>query len=194
MQECGLPTISLRNERLVAVFEHAFVTLIARRFLKRGIDRFDGRFLLQDRGEIGHRSVRRRNPKRAAIQFSFQLRKTSPIAFAAPVLDGMMLNRRRPGTPQIFMRQIENALVVRVAVDRAHEAVHDPEIVVQHFRHRRETVGRAARVRNDVVFGRIINIVVDPEANGRIRIFRRRADQDFRARRLRNAAPLCRGW
>ena len=53
---------------------------------------------------------------------------------------------------------------------------------MQHLRQRRETVRRAAGIRNDRVFRRIVNVVVDPDANGRVGIFRRRADEDpFRA-------------
>jgi hypothetical protein len=44
------------------------------------------------------------------------------------------------------MREIENALVVGVAVDRAHESMRDPEFVVQYLRHGREAIRRAARV------------------------------------------------
>ena len=75
------------------------------------------------------------------------------------------------------MREIENALVVSVTVDRAHESVRDFELVVQHFCERRETIGGAARVGNDRVLSRIVNAVVDPDAKRRVRIFRRRADQ-----------------
>src|ERR1700745_2133918 len=57
----------LRNERLITEFEHAFVTFIRRRFLKRRVDRVHGRIFFQHGGEIGHRTIRRRHPERAAI-------------------------------------------------------------------------------------------------------------------------------
>ena len=62
-------------------------------------------------------------------------------------------------------------------MDRAHESVGDTEFVVQHFCHRRETIGGAAGVGNDRVLRRIVDAVVDPDAKCRIRILRRRADQ-----------------
>src|SRR5215831_532744 len=54
----------LRNEGLIAEFEHAFVTFIRRRFLECRIDRVCGRIFFQHGGEIGHRTIRRRHPER----------------------------------------------------------------------------------------------------------------------------------
>ena len=74
------------------------------------------------------------------------------------------------------MRKIEDALVVGVTVNRAHETVLDAEFVAQNFGQWRETIGRAAGVRNNGVLRRIVNIIVDADAKRRIRILRRRAD------------------
>ena len=75
------------------------------------------------------------------------------------------------------MGKIENALVIGVAVDRAHEPVRDFELVVQHFGQGRETVGGAARIGNNRVFCRVVDAVVNSDANRRVRILRRRTDQ-----------------
>ena len=64
-------------------------------------------------------------------------------------------------------------------MNRAHEAEFDAKCVIQHFHQRREAVGGAARVRNDVVFHRVVNVVIDAEANRRVWFLRRCADQDF---------------
>src|SRR5205814_10717776 len=44
-----------RDQGFVGVFEYTFVTLARGGFLERVVDRFHGRVLLNDRGEIGHR-------------------------------------------------------------------------------------------------------------------------------------------
>ena len=54
----------------------------------------------------------------------------------------------------------------------------DSKLVVQHFGQRRQAVGRAAGIGNNRVFGRIINVVIDPNANGGVRIFGRALDEN----------------
>ena len=105
MQECGLPTMSMRDERLVAVFENAFVTLARRRLLEGGVDRIDRRVLFQDRGEIGHRTVRRRDAKRAAVQLSFQRRNHFADRLGRAGARRNDADRGRARAPQIFMRE-----------------------------------------------------------------------------------------
>jgi hypothetical protein len=77
------------------------------------------------------------------------------------------------------VRRVEEALITRVGVDRAHEALFDPEGVVEDLHHRREAVGGAGCVRNDVVFVRVVEIGVDPDAEGEVGIFRRSGDDDL---------------
>src|SRR5882762_693665 len=48
---------------------------------------------------------------------------TSPIIFAAPVEEGFMLIDAR--APRVLVRQVEDALVVGVAVDGGHQATLD---------------------------------------------------------------------
>src|SRR5207248_7670158 len=80
------------------------------------------------------------------------------------------------------MWKIENALVVGVAVDGAHECMRDAEFVIQDFRHWRETIRRATRIRDNFILLGIKEVVVYADANRHVRIFCRRADQyPFRA-------------
>src|SRR6266508_236443 len=74
------------------------------------------------------------------------------------------------------MREVEDALVVRVRVDRGHEALLDRELVVQHLRERRDAVGRAGGVREHVVRFRVVGLVVDTEHDRHIRALGRRRD------------------
>src|SRR5439155_18083852 len=59
------------NERFVAVFKNAVVALITSGVFKGEIDRFNRRVFLENGGEVGDRTIRRRDAKRAAIQFAF---------------------------------------------------------------------------------------------------------------------------
>ena len=51
----------------------------------------------------------------------------------------------------LAVRDVEDGLVVRVRVDRRHQAVLDAEVVEQDLGDRREAVRRARAVRDDVV-------------------------------------------
>src|SRR5438105_13454385 len=57
----------LRDEWLVAVFEHAFVTFVGRSLFERGVHGVDGGVFFQDHAKISHRTVGRWHSKRAAI-------------------------------------------------------------------------------------------------------------------------------
>ena len=70
-------------------------------------------------------------------------------------------------------------LVVRVRVDRRHEAALDPVRVVQDLRDGRDAVRRARRVRDDVVLLRVVLAVVDAEDEREVRIGGGRRDDDL---------------
>src|ERR1700758_1268208 len=84
---------------------------------------------------------------RMAKPSSFPARSgiTSFSAFAAPVDVGIMLiaaarARRRP---QVFVREVENHLIVGVGVNRGHRAAYDFELVIDHLGDRRQAVRSA---------------------------------------------------
>ena len=77
------------------------------------------------------------------------------------------------------MRQIENGLIVRVAVNRDHRAVHEAEVVANNFDHGRQAIRGARRIRNDVVFGRIVLVAVDAHDNGDVFVGGGCRDDDF---------------
>ena len=74
------------------------------------------------------------------------------------------------------MRKIENALVVCVTVDGAHEPVRDAEFVVQDLDHGGETVRRATRVGNNLVLRGVIHAIIHADANRYVWIFSGCAD------------------
>ena len=77
------------------------------------------------------------------------------------------------------MRDVVEALVLRVRVDRRHEAGLDPAELVQHLRERRDTVRRAGGVRDDVMRVRVVLVVVHAEHDRDVRIRRRSGDDDL---------------
>ena len=64
------------------------------------------------------------------------------------------------------MRQVEDLLVVGVAVHGRHEAVLEAKVVHHDFHDRDEAVGRARRVRDDVMLGGIVLLVVHAHTDG----------------------------
>ena len=75
------------------------------------------------------------------------------------------------------MRHVLQALVGRVGVDRRHQAVLDADGVVDHLRDRRQAVGRARGVGDDVVrVGVVVRVEVDAESDRHVRLRRRRRD------------------
>src|SRR5690606_845705 len=53
------------------------------------------------------------------------------------------------------------------------------ELVVQHLHHGGKTVGRAGGVGDDVVLRAVVEVTVDPDAEGDVGIFRRGGNDDF---------------
>ena len=63
------------------------------------------------------------------------------------------------------MRQVENLLVVGVAVHGRHEAVLEPEVIHHDLDDGNEAVGGAGGVRDDVVLGGIVLLVIHAHAD-----------------------------
>ena len=104
---------------------------------------------------------------------------TSASAFAAPVVVGMMFWPAASGATRILVGDVEDALVVRVAVDRVHEAALDRHEVVDDLGGRREAVRRAARVADDVVGSGVVAVLVDPEDDRDVLALGGGADDDL---------------
>ena len=64
------------------------------------------------------------------------------------------------------MHQVLQVLVVGVGVHGGHQALVDPERVVQHLHHGHEAVGGARGAGDDAVLGRVEGVVVDPDDTG----------------------------
>ncbi len=101
---------------------------------------------------------------------------TRPIALAAPVEVGIIDSAAARAAVEILVHGVERRLVAGIGVDRGHEAVLDADRVVEHLGDRREAVGGAGGVGDDlVVLGQLV--VVDAVDDGEVGAVGRRRDQ-----------------
>ncbi len=85
---------------------------------------------------------------------------------------------------EILVREIEQHLIVRIGMDGRHPSFPDAEALVQDLGERREAVGGARGVRDDVVIGRVVLVGVDAQHDRDVRsLGRRRDDHLLRAGR-----------
>ena len=89
------------------------------------------------------------------------------------------MKRRRARAPQVLVREVENHLIVGVGVNRRHGAADDLELVLQDLGDRRQAVRGAGSVRNNVMLGGIVLLVVHAQHEGDVFILRRSRDDDF---------------
>src|SRR5256884_6127428 len=72
----------------------------------------------------------------------------------------------RASAAQIFMRQIEQALIVGIGMDRGHGAASDAESVLDDLRYGRKTIGGAGGIANYVVLCRIVALILYTKDKG----------------------------
>ena len=77
------------------------------------------------------------------------------------------------------MHGVERRLVAGVGVDRRHEAVVDADGIVQNLGHGRQAVGGAGGGGEQVMFARLVEVVVDPHDDIERALFDRRGHDDF---------------
>ena len=106
-----------------------------------------------------------------AVEFPFEFREH--FAHSAG-RTGRGRNHRlgcRSCSANVRVGQVQDALVVGIGVHSRHQAMRDAKRFVQDFGHGRETIGRARRIRDDVVGCWIVVRMVDTVADRNIRIF-----------------------
>ncbi len=87
------------------------------------------------------------------------------------------------------MREVEDVLVVGVGVHGRHEAFFYDEVLVKHLGYRREAVRGAGGVRDDVVFFRVVEGMIDSHAKGNVFVLCRSRYYDLLRARVK--VPLC---
>ena len=97
--------------------------------------------------------------------------------------------RRGARAAEVLVRQVEDLLVVRVAVDRRHRAAHETERVFDDLHHRDEAVRGARRVGDDRVLRGVVFRLVHAHHDRNVFALGRRGDDDL----LRTAVDVLLG-
>ena len=135
--------------------------------------------VVQDGDQIDHGDVRGRNAHRVAVQLALQFRHHQADRLGGAGGGRDHVDRGGAGAAQILVREIEDVLIVGVAVDRGHRALFDAELLVQDLHNGRQAVGGAGGIRNDVVLGGIVGGIVHAEHDGDVFVLRRSGDDDL---------------
>ena len=144
-----------------------------------GIDLL-GRDVAADRDdEVGDRARRHRGANRDAVDLALQVRQHESDRLGGAGRGRNQVDRRRAGAAQVLVGQVEDALVVRVRVDRGHEARLDSGEVVEHLHERCDAVRRAGGVRDDVMLGAVVAVVVDADHDREVGVGGGRRDDDL---------------
>ena len=77
------------------------------------------------------------------------------------------------------MRKIQNYLVVGIRMDGRHGAEKNFEVVINDFHDGRQTICGAGSVRNNVVLGRVINLLINSKHERNIFVLGGRRNDDF---------------
>ena len=88
------------------------------------------------------------------------------------------------------MERVQRRLVAGIGMDRRHDPLLDADGVVEDLRDRREAIGRAGGVRDDVVLLGLVARVVDAEDQRDVFVFRRRRDDRLLRTRVEVRADL----
>jgi hypothetical protein len=127
------------------------------------VDLFRSRAVLDHRNEIDNRHVRSGNADRIPVEFALQFRHNEPDRLRRARRGRDHVDGRGTRATEILVREVEDVLVIRVAVNRRHQALLDDELFMQNFHHRSEAVRGAGRVRDYVMLARVVFVVIDAE-------------------------------
>ena len=170
------------DERLIGEIQDTFHRAFRSR-LECSIQLFCRRVALGREYEIDQADIRGRHANRRTIQFPLQIRQHQSDRARCAGGGGDHVLRTATGPPQILVNLVEHALIVRIAVDRGHEPTFDPDRVVQDLGNRRQAIGGAAGIRNDIIVSRQ-RILIDPEDDRLGHAGCRRGDQHLLGARL----------
>ena len=143
------------------------------------VDFFLRCFFLEGNHKIGQRNIRSRDADTHAVQFTGKFRKDKTRSL------GCTSRGRNDGAgtgtsaSQVFMGSIKDLLVIRVGMNRRHEARFNPEVVQKDFSERSQAVCRAGSIGNDIVFLWIVHIIIDTKHDGQVFAYSRSRDKDL---------------
>ena len=135
--------------------------------------------LLGDEGEVDDRDVGGGDADGEAVQLAGHRGDDQLERLGCAGAGGDHGESGGAGAAEVLVRRVEHDLVVGVAVDGGHDAADDAEGVVEHLDDRREAVGGAAGVGDDVVLGCVVLVVVDAEDDGDVLVAGRGGNDDL---------------
>src|SRR5581483_1813961 len=176
------------DDRRVVVLEDALHPALGGR-LERSVDVFDAGRLAQIGGQVGDRAGGNRHPQRVAVELALQLGQHQT--------DRLRGARRRrhdvqcggTGPAQVLVRAVLQVLVLRVGVDRGHQALDDAELVVQDFGKWPKAI-RGARSIADDVLAAVVLVIVHTENDRDVLVGGGRGDDDLLCAGLQMALRL----
>jgi hypothetical protein len=147
--------------------------------LHSSVNFFNRYVLLEDSNEVGQGTGRSRNAEGSTVEEALELRNNFTDSLSSTRGGWDDVDSSGTSATWILVRKVKDTLVVGVGVDRAHHALFDSEVFFENLNHWGEAVGGAGCVRNDVVLGRIVFLVVDAKAEGEVRIGSRCRDENL---------------
>src|SRR5688500_4719155 len=150
------------DELLLGVAEQPFHRPISG-CLERRVGALRRHRLLGDGDEVDDAHRRGRHPEGEAVEAALQLRdhQGDRLRRAGRGRDDVLAGAARAA--QVLVEHVQHVLVVRVAVDRGHQAALDAEAIENHLGREGEAVRRAAGVADDVVLLAVVGALVDAE-------------------------------
>ncbi|MPM54121.1 hypothetical protein SDC9_100894 [bioreactor metagenome] len=169
----------VRHQRRLGVLQDVGQRAVRRGLPEGGVDLVDAGLPLQDDGQVGDRADRHRHTQGEAGQQPVELRDdlADRPGGARGGRDGG--HGRGPGPSQVLVRRVEQALVAGVGVHGGHQPALDTEGVVEHLGQRRQRVGRAGTVGEDVAGGRVEGVIVHAQDEHRDVALGRGGDDDL---------------
>ena len=165
-RRCRVVVEVVRDERVDVVVEDALEFAFGRGLHDR-IDLVDGRVARRDEREVDDGHVDGRHANREAVELARELGHDEPDRRGRAGLRGDHRHRRAARAAQVLVIDVGQHLVVRVRVDRRHQARDEPDLLVQRLDERREAVRRATAVRDDGV-ARLEDMLVDAVHDRRV--------------------------
>src|SRR6516162_8264823 len=129
-------------------------------------------------GQVNQRDIGRRNPDRGAVELAFERRQDQADR---PCRSGRGRDhrlRRATSAPQVAVQGVLEALVAGIGVYRCHETAIDADALMQHIRDRRQAVGRARAVGNNLMLG-FEGLLVDAHHDSHVGAIGRSRNNDF---------------
>ena len=166
------------DQRLIGVGHDALQRPLGS-LLEGSVHLFHAGLALQVRHEVNHRDGRRGHAEGHAVEAPLQLGDHQPDRAGGAGGRGDDVQACRAGVAQVLRRHVQQALRVGVGVDGGQQARLDAPAVVEHLGDRREAVGGAGGVGDDVVLGRVVLVLVHAEHDGDVLVLGGRRDDDL---------------